>query len=590
MPSMFYFGPESTQTLSTPNGTLDEKEAKYEPNCSPQPLPSKTSRKNPRENGYGCDAEGRAVKRSRRSNGNTATTNGNLIKSGDSMDIDHPNGYVAANHANSHPDEATNRHDITGTGAEAPAPAETVGAMTTTATVTAAAAGAAAGGTDLNTADVDMDANADEGALQVQPMASRTPTLTNGCSVGVQSDKVTELGPGPGTTVLRVPAKSVTHATWNPRDPAVLATGGQTLCRIWSLAYPPAQAETNSGVSPTKQYMPVDLMDSSDTSYVTSMAWSPNGEYLAVGKYAHTPGPGGNISIRTKAGAFVDELPGGQDMMLNLSWSPSGSLIFGVTHSGDVDSALVAFDLKTGQTMQPYKIQFTVLDATWTDDQSLAVCGADVVAISHIESYSIGPLQEFRISGDAHYEWSKVRYDPITRTIAVAAEQSGDLAILDSSENFHTHKAHDAEITALIFQPLAHSSAHTDTSPRLLVTSSIDGTIKIWDATKPFTLIRSLSLGASSPALAMSSTPDGYLLAAASWNKVLFWHAEGGAVPKATWRGKVGEWQSGLELQANGDGEDVDENVHSLSWDAEGGKVAYALNDQVSYCSHNTSF
>ena len=547
---------------------MDEDEAKYDPNSSPRPRPSKLSHRNPRENGYGYEADGRAVKRSRRSNGNTATTNGNMIKSGDNMDIDHQNGYVT----NNQPGEATNRHDI----AEAPPSSDTGGAATTT---------AAAGGMDFQMDTAEMEANADDDALQVQPTASRTPTLTNGCSVGVQSDKVTELGPGPGTTVLRVPAKNVTHATWNPRDPAVLATGGQTLCRIWSLAYPPLPAETEGGASPMKQYIPVDLLDHSDISYVTSLAWSPDGEFLAVAKYTPTPGPGGTISIRTKAGAFVDELPGGQDMVLNLSWNPSGSLIVGVTHSVDADSALVVFDSKSGQPMQPFQLKFAVLDATWTDDHSLVVCGADVVAGSHIGSQSIDPLHSLWTSDNAHYEWSKVRYDSITRTIAVAAEQSGDLAIVDNSGNFHTHKAHDAEITALIYQPLVHSSAYTDTSPRLLATSSTDGTIKIWDATKPFTLIQSLSLGASSPALAMSFTPDGYLVAAASWNKVLFWHAEGGAVPKAIWRGKDDEWQSGLEQQVNGDGEETDENVHSLSWDAEGGKVAYALSDQVSRCS-----
>lgn len=611
---MFYFGPESAQRLPTPNGNLDEDEAKSDSNSSPQPRPGKVlSRKVPRENGISYESEGRAVKRSRRSNGNT-TTNGNLAQGGDSSVEMDQNGYPTTTATNNHWD-VTGRRDMAAAGSHSPPPAAVAG------TGTGAGAGSTTtGGMSMSISmDVDVDAaegdetkadanatarakatataNADDDALQVQPTASRPPTLTNGCSVGVQSDKVAELGPG--TTVLRVPDKNVTHATWNPRDPSVLATGGSTLCRIWSLAYPQPSPDPSTTAMAAKQYTHVDLFDPMDTSFVTSMAWSPDGEYLAIARYTPAPTASGAISIRTKTGGIVDELPGGQDMVLNLSWNTSGALILGVAHSTDAASTLVVWDAQSGAAMQPFQLPTAVLDAAWTDDRSFIVCGAGIIGTSHVENRAIYALQTQHSDSGAPYEWSKIRFDPLTRSVAVAAEFSGDLAIIDAASTFRTHKAHDTDITALVYQPLSSPAAHTDASPRLLATSSTDGSVKIWDATRPFALIHRFSLGRGSPALAVSFTPDGYLVAAASWNKVLFWHAEGGGMPRATWRGREGEWGTrgaGVEgegwkgmngdgmrdEEGEGEGEAEGEPVGSLSWDADGGKVAYGLGDQVS--------
>ncbi|MCJ1403411.1 hypothetical protein MMC11_006634 [Xylographa trunciseda] len=440
--------------------------------------------------------------------------------------------------------------------------------------------------------DVDApeaETGADDDALQVQPTATPVPTLTNGRSVGVQSDKVAELGPG--TTVLRVPDKNVTHAAWNPRDPRILATGGTALCRLWTLAYSPAppaaptQSSAELAEGSPKQYTPTDLFDSTEHCFVTSMAWSPDGEYLAVARYNAAPASRGMIITCTKDGAILDELPGGTDVVLSLAWNASGSLILGVTHSDDVDSTLVVWDVQTGSSMQPFHLQTAVFDATWTDDHKFVVCGNGFIAEAHIEDHSINALQSTRFGEDSSCEWSKIRYDNVTRSMAIAAEASGDLAIVDSSGAMCVKRAHDAEITGLVYQPLSNPTTFPESSPRLLATASTDGSIKIWDARRPFDLVQSFGLGSASPALAMSFTPDGYLVAAASWDKVLFWKAEGGGMPTATWRGKDGEWQIGLDHHMNGiNGEDEDElrmDTHSLSWDAHGKKLAYGLKDQI---------
>ena len=83
--------------------------------------------------------------------------------------------------------------------------------------------------------------------------------------------------------------------------------------------------------------------------------------------------------------------------------------------------------------------------------------------------------------------------------------------------------------------------------------------------------------------MAISFTPDGDLVAAANWGRILIWNAETGGMPKASWNGDQGRWQSlanGVD-QDSGIGEEEDGLTHSLSWDADGRKLAYGLGSQV---------
>lgn len=536
---------------------MDEDEAVCTSHESPRP------RKHRREsaiNGYPADvasSQAPAAKRPRRSNGSAATSNGHHAKSSDSMDIDP--------HAASHADSISKR-DLPAATAHSPLTIRTGlanqnGSTTSTASMEAVDAS-------------EVDAHADDDALQAQPKPNSVavvPTLTNGCSVGVQIDKGAELGPE--TTVLTVPDKNVTHAAWNPRDPALLAAGGDALCRIWTISGNRAAAAENPNPF-------TDLLTSLEPAMVTSMAWSPDGEGLAIAAHGKSPESLGSVTIRTKAGAIQDELPGGHDWVLNLAWNPTGSLLLGVTHSDETDSTLIVWDVQSGQSMQPFELESAVMDATWVDDRKFLLCGKNLIAESVIENQGIETLRS-RSEPEVHNGWTKIQYDPITRTAAVVAEDSGTMALIDAAGNLHIIKAHDAEITGLVYQPLSNPSSLSDLSPRLLATSSSDGTIKIWDARRPFTLINTLSLGRSSPALAMSFTPDGYLVAAASWNKVLIWSAEGGGVPKASWNGKDEQWQIGAAQPENEEGVDDMVPIHSLSWDADGGKLAYGLRNQV---------
>ena len=430
-------------------------------------------------------------------------------------------------------------------------------------------------GQTTNGMDIDEDADAAGSPTPDRPLVL---TLTNGESRGVQSEKVAELGPQ--TSILTVPDQTHVELTaWNPKDPTILAVGGEALCRLWYIT-----RTATSGDSPNhKSY--VDILDPSYGSLVTTMAWSPNGEVLAVATRDGSSDWVGAVCLWSKMGKALDELPAAQDMVLTLRWSPSGNQLLGITSSGNGASSLTLWDIQSSQAMLPYPITNIITDAAWTSNNQLTICGHGIIASSLLEDGKILALNS-RTEGPAIQLWTHIRYDSRTHTTALAAEESGVLGLIDSSDTLRITTAHEAEITALAYQPVPNLSAYPASAPRLVATSSMDGTIKIWDAKRPFAVVHTLSLGYSTPAMAMSFTPDGYLVAAANSNRVLIWNAEAGGVPKASWKGLLGNLPNGS--LTNGD--DVDESMAddglgepnpSLSWDADGGKLALGVGSQV---------
>ena len=425
-----------------------------------------------------------------------------------------------------------------------------------------------------NGMDLDEDADAPGSST---PEDQLIQALTVGPSRAVQSEKVAELGPQ--TSVLSVPDEThVMHTAWNPKDPTILAVAGEALCRLWYISRTASFADNHKSF--------VDILDPAYPSLVTTMAWNLAGDILAVATRDDTSDWVGAVSLWSKTGKALDELPAAQDTVLTLRWSPSGNQLLGITASGTGTSSLILWDINSSQAMSPHQLPNTVRDAAWISNNQLTICGHDIIASSLLEGGRILALNT-RPDPQAHQVWSHIYYDSRTLIIALAAEDTGVLGLIDPSDALRTHTAHEEQITALAYQPVTNLSAYPASAPRLLATSSLDGTIKIWDAKRPFTLVHNLPLGYAVPAMAMSFTPDGFLVAGANWNRALIWNAEAGGLPKASWKGDLGTLTNGL--LTNGDG--VDRNIDedgiggeqncSLSWDAEGGKLALGVGSQV---------
>ena len=430
-------------------------------------------------------------------------------------------------------------------------------------------------GPTANGMDIDEEAEAPGSPASIN--APLIQTLTNGESKGIQSDKVAELGPQ--TSILTVSETShVMHTAWNPKDPTILATSGKALCRLWYISRSAAFDDNLNHQS----Y--VDLLDPSYRSLVSTMAWDSTGEILAVATRDDNSDWAGAVSLWSKTGKALDELPAVQDMVLKLRWSPSGKQLLGITASGHATSSLALWDIDSSQAMPPYQLATIITDAAWISNSQITICGNNMIASSLLENQRIIALNT-RSEPAAQQSWIHIRYDSRTHTTALAAEETAVLGLIDSSDILRTITAHESEITALAYQPVTNLSAYPANAPRLLATASLDGSIKVWDAKQPFNLIHTLSLGHGAPAIAMSFTPDGYLVAAANWNRVLIWNAEVGGVPKATWKGVPSKFSNGMFTNGNGASEDDDDfggdANRSMSWDAESGKLALGLGSDV---------
>lgn len=78
--------------------------------------------------------------------------------------------------------------------------------------------------------------------------------------------------------------------------------------------------------------------------------------------------------------------------------------------------------------------------------------------------------------------------------------------------------------------------------------------------------------------VALAFTPDGAFLASATTSQILIWKLEDLSAPRARWVfGPEHNWRDG--------GSDTwasEEGQHTLSWDANGQKLAYGINNNVS--------
>ncbi|KAL9026708.1 MAG: hypothetical protein Q9196_004664 [Gyalolechia fulgens] len=552
--SKAFFGPDASQATSSPRGDASQDESTAKVRGSPR------VRKHAREpstvNGLNSElpTSAPAAKRSRRSHGSSATGNEPAVTNGerrgsDSMDLDQ-NGIA---------------HE----------PLEPKSSLNSPANENQTAAEGAG-------MEVDDAPESDDPRMN----------LTNGPSVGVQSDRVADLGPE--TSVLTVPQRNVLHTAWSPTDPLLLAVAGDALCRIWTVAKSGSDPSLGHQ-QPNPNHPFVDILEPGDESAVTAMAWSPNGEILAVATRSDDTERVGDVSLWSKHGKSMDSLLAAQDMLITFKWNPAGTHLLGITSSGMGSSALIVWDVRSSQALPALPLDNVATDVAWCDDHRFIVCGHSLVAECMIDPYNNLSFNN-RTDPELYRDWTYARYDTITESTAIAAEDSGTLALLNMDGEVHTTTAHSALITAISFEPMSDPSSYSSRSPRRLGTSSLDGDIRIWDATRPFSILHVVNFGRANPPMAISFKPDGYLVAAASANRVFFWNAETGGAPKAVWRGDPSSTSSGPEFRSkaedsngatymdadSGIGEEDEGCTHSLSWDANGGKLAYGTGNQIS--------
>lgn len=425
-----------------------------------------------------------------------------------------------------------------------------------------------------------------------QPAAAVMATLDNGWSVGVQ------FGPAKIADAEVLVAQSiilhvadedhVTNTLWRPTDPTVLAASGHDFVGVWKIAN---QLSPPGAVLPPFQ----SVIDRRDDAMVSAMAWEPEGTMLAIAVFDHHTA--GAIRIYDGHDAvLIESLPAAQRLITTLRWQKIGSRLMGFAASSE-ESFLVLWDL-SGSVPLPGTFSITVSeqinDISWANhDNSSIVCAAGDGVVYQCRAIPDLVIENkwFSPPGD-HSNWTLVKCSWWSEESAIIVAASADPpALWIPAKNIFARDIHNQLLTSLDLRPV--QPAHPDRDPYCdFATSSLDGTVKIWRYSDPSVSIEclfKLCIADSGPVMGLSYAPDGQSIAAASYDKVVLWNAEKRAPPIAKWEGHESDWGGAylMRKRLRAQGETVSEDgaredtEHSLTWDAEGRRLALALGNQV---------
>ncbi len=394
----------------------------------------------------------------------------------------------------------------------------------------------------------------------------------------------------PESMVLHVADDAhVTDASWRPTDPTVLAASGHDFVGVWKI---PSQPSPPGAVLPPAQ----SVIDRRDDQIVSAMAWEPGGTMLAVAVFdSHTAG-----AIRIYDGqeaVLIECLPAAQRLITTLRWQKVGSRLMGFAASTD-ESSLVLWDL-SGSTSLPGAFSITVPeqihDISWASHGNTSiVCAAGDGVIYQCRAVPDLVIEQkwTSTSADDHTSWNLIKCSWWSEEAAVIVAASASPPMLwIPAKNVHARDIHSAPITCLDLRP--GQIVHPDQDPYCeFATCSLDGNVKIWrysDHSASIECLFKLSMSETAPILGLSYTPDGHAVAAASYDKVFLWKADKRSPALAKWEGDGDNWGGAcLKRQRRvSQGETMsedgarEETGHSLTWDAEGRKLAFALGNQV---------
>ena len=418
-------------------------------------------------------------------------------------------------------------------------------------------------------------------------------TLNIGASKAIQIDQPVDLADKTSIHTLSSSNQAIMHLAFNPQDPTILATGGEALARIWQTAKMAGSLEA------AQTYC--DILPPSDDSYVSAEAWSPDGAVLAVAsRNATTSQLAGSVSLWTSQGKCIEELPATQELIFKLRWNPAGSHLVGITSSGMTSTSIVVWEAESSTLSRPCEVQNELRDVIWTSDSQFAVCGKGIIATSGSLTAETIPLHSSDDPEVHSRTWTHILQDTSFSTNLIAADESGYIALVGRQGDIHsTREAHYGELTGLELRPSSKLTTTSADSTRLMATSGMEGTVKLWNAINLENLATLSFGGPASPVMSLSFTPSGHLLAAGNPNRIYVWDPDDMGPPKATWKREVGKGPQKKALP-NGNtnglnghnndvamdydsaiGDDAEDEGRSLSWDAEGRKLAMGVGSQV---------
>lgn len=251
--------------------------------------------------------------------------------------------------------------------------------------------------------------------------------------------------------------------------------------------------------------------------------------------------------------------------------------------------------------------QDAVLDAVWTSDDSITVCGhsrlelynvpsaaTEESAVERSPSLADVSMRDLALthSYTTEKQWDKIRYDARHQVVAATSSTDDHMILLAQHgeswrelPGFPTPEANGKRTAAMAFEPLSDTSDQDTSAPRRLAVAHDAGDAYVYAMNRDSCeLSVQLSMRPYEPALALAWSPKGSLLAVASDEAVKIWNLEAnGTEPFVAWQAAPAQWYQGNDNNLPGDEEGQAEP--SLSWDADGKRLVFAVGRKVCHIS-----
>jgi len=309
----------------------------------------------------------------------------------------------------------------------------------------------------------------------------------------------------------------VTSVAFSP-DGTMLASGSGDQMRLWRIESGAATTEPTPALSPSASIAtPIPLSESAlspdniervaqlqflEIDNVKQIAWSPDGQLLAIGTY-HIY----FYDAQTLEQIYViDSL----QWVNSIAFSPDGTMLA----SASMGDGVQLWEVGGWGELRILAGSGDTESVAFSPDGTMLATGTgstvklwDVASGNELRTLPAGPVRT-------------VAFSPDGQTLAASAGVAGQeikLWDVESGSELHTLKGHSNWINSVVFSP----------DGQTLASGSVDNTVRLWEVASGRQL-RALT-GHTNQVESVAFSPDGRLLASASWDlTVKLWDVASG--------------------------------------------------------------
>jgi len=250
----------------------------------------------------------------------------------------------------------------------------------------------------------------------------------------------------------------------------------------------------------------VRLTVSGHSAAVTSIAWSPDGKYLATGSWDNTA-----IIWNAATGEQVRQLTGHRRFIASISWSPDGSRLA----TASWDDMVRIWDVSDGMVLATLHGEDGIASSVaWSPDSKFVAAGyGDGSTIL----WDLASGKEILKLHSATGKVNGVSWSPDNKRLALSSGRSAEVWDLAGKKKLVSLTGHSGLIGSIAWSP----------DGSRIATGSWDQTARVWDAGDGRELLA--LIGHSNTVAGVAWSPDGSRIATASWdNTAKVWDTQNG--------------------------------------------------------------